>query len=252
MKEKNYGTLRLRVFDKREDMGRAAATSAAATLRRLLAAKDEVNAVFAAAPSQNEALQVLVAEPGIDWTRVNGFHMDEYVGLPMGHPQSFGAFLTRALFSRLPFKSAYLMDGMAEPAVECGRYAALLRTHPADLVILGIGDNAHIAFNDPPVADFNDPLLVKPVVLDDACRNQQVNDGCFPDFASVPEQAITLTVPALLAAENIVCIVPGVRKAQALRDALTGPIEVACPASILRQSAGVEMYADAEAASLLE
>lgn len=252
MKEQNYGTVRLRVLGNREDMGRAAAASAAAALRRLLAAKDEVNAIFAAAPSQNEALQCLMAEPDIDWKRVNGFHMDEYVGLPLGHPQSFNAFLTRALFSRLPFKSVNLMNGMAEPAAECERYAALLRAHPADLIIMGIGENGHIAFNDPPVADFHDPSLVKLVELDDACRQQQVNDGCFPDFAAVPQRAITLTVPALVAAENIVCIVPGIRKAQALRDALTGPKDIACPASILRQSPGVEMFADAEAASLLE
>ena len=185
--------LRVRVFDGREAMGACAGMEAAKSIRELLSFKPEINIIFAAAPSQNETLATLCAGEGIDWSRVNAFHMDEYVGLNPDHPAGFRNFLRRAVFDRIPFKSVHLLDGNASDPPEAARaYAAQLRKHPPDICLMGIGENGHIAFNDPPVADFNDPVLVKVVNLEERCRLQQVHDGCFESLTRFPRRRFRL------------------------------------------------------------
>jgi glucosamine-6-phosphate deaminase len=245
MRRNQYGKAVLKVYESRDEMGRQAARDVAECLRRMLTDREEVNVVFAAAPSQKEMLAALIVEPDIAWSRVNAFHMDEYLGLPVGNQRSFSGFLINAIFGKLPFKTINMMNGEMGAQEECARYAALLQRNPPDLVCMGIGENGHIAFNDPPVANFKDPVLVKVVMLEDACRRQQVNDGCFAALADVPIAAITMTIPALFQAKDIFCVVPGERKAWALDAAMTGPVDESCPASILRKHDGVRIYADA-------
>ena len=189
----------------------------------------------------------------IAWANVTVFHMDEYVGVRAEHPQSFRHFLRTHLLDHIDApRAVYLIQAERDPMHEIARYSHLLAEKPIDLVCLGIGENGHIAFNDPPVADFNDPELIKVVELDEACRRQQVNDGCFPDFEAVPAQALTLTVPALVGAREVSCVVPGERKAQAVRDTLLGPISRECPSSILRRHAHAVLHLEPASASLLE
>lgn len=252
MTERKYGEVVLRVYGTRSEMGKAAAAEAGIVMRRMLSEKDEISCIFAAAPSQNEFLDSLIEEDGIDWTRVNAYHMDEYVGLGLEDEPAFSHFLTEAIFSKVPFKSINLINGKAESAeAEAERYSGLLNAIDVDITFMGIGENGHIAFNDPAFADFNDSKTVKIVELDDVCRMQQVHDGCFPSFDDVPKKAMTVTIPKLVSARKIFCIVPTDKKAEAVRNALTGPVATSCPASILRTVPGVSMYIDAAAASLL-
>lgn len=204
--------------------------------------------IFAAAPSQNEFLASLIDEPGLDWSRVTAFHMDEYLGLPADAPQRFGNFLRARLFNRVHPGVVHFIDSASETAAECARYGALLRAAPIDIVCLGIGENGHIAFNDPPVADFDDPDMVKPVELDLPCKEQQVHDGCFATIADVPNHALTLTIPMLLSGAYLSCVVPGTAKRRAIRDTLHGPITTACPASILRRHPACVLYLDRDSA----
>ena len=254
MKSFSVDQLKVEIHDTRAEMGKAAAALAAKDLRALLSEKEEVNVIFAAAPSQNETLAALALESGIDWTRVNAFHMDEYVGLRAGHPARFSQYLGDHIFSLLPFRRVFLIGEMGlSPEAECERYAALLREYPTDLVCLGIGENGHIAFNDPGVADFNDPCLVKLAALDDVCRQQQVNDGCFAALCDVPTHAVTLTIPALLRAKHLVCSVPAKTKAWAVRETLlTDRLDEHCPATAMRHHGGAVLFCDADSASLLE
>lgn len=252
MTERKYGEVVLRVYGTRSEMGKAAAAEAGIVMRRMLSDKDEISCIFAAAPSQNEFLASLIEEDGIDWTRVNAYHMDEYVGLGLEDEPAFSHFLTEAIFSKVPFKSINLINGKAESAeAEAERYSGLLNAIDVDITFMGIGENGHIAFNDPAFADFNDSKTVKIVELDDVCRMQQVHDGCFPSFDDVPKKAMTVTIPKLVSARKIFCIVPTDKKAEAVRNALTGPVATSCPASILRTVPGVSMYIDAASASLL-
>lgn len=245
-------SLCVRVFDTRQEMGAVAAREAADTLRAVLAAKASVSVVFAAAPSQNEFLAALCEAPGIDWSRVHAFHMDEYIGLPADAPQLFARFLKERLFDRLPFGRVSLLDGTAvDPHAECVRYAALLAADPPDIVCLGIGENGHIAFNDPPDARFEDPQAVRIVMLDETCRSQQVHDGCFATLAQVPTHAITLTVPALVEASALFCMVPAATKAAAVRATLEGPVTEGVPATILRRHPAAVLYLDRDSASQL-
>ncbi len=244
--------LEVRVFPTLEEMGEAAARDAADAICGMLSVRREVNMIFAAAPSQEEFLGRLVADRRIDWSGVNAFHMDEYIGLDPGAPQSFGNFLRQRIFGKVPFRSVNYIDPQAgDPEEECLRYAALLRKYPVDIVCLGIGENGHIAFNDPGVADFNDPKDVKVVELDPICRQQQVNEKCFDTLQQVPARAITVTVPALLRAEKMFCIVPFANKAKAVRDAVEGPVSEKCPASVLRTRDNVTLYIDSDSASEL-
>jgi len=205
-----------------------------------------VRMIFAAAPSQVDTLAALRSAPGIDWSRVTAFHMDEYIGLAPDAPQRFARWLDDHIFLHLPFRAVHRI--VPEPDAEraASEYADLLRAGPIDIVCLGIGVNGHIAFNDPPVADFDDPLDVKIVKLDRACRQQQVDDDCFETVADVPEQAITFTVPQLMRGQKLFCVVPGSSKRNAVRDALHGPIATSCPASILRTHPDCALYIDPE------
>ncbi|MEK8126699.1 glucosamine-6-phosphate deaminase [Paenibacillus filicis] len=238
--------LRVNVYEDRRAMGAAAAAQVGARLRELLASKGQVRMVFAAAPSQDELYQGLVQERGIDWSRITAFHMDEYIGLSESAPQRFGNYLNDRLFSLVQPGRVELLDSTGSIEEECARYSAMLREGPIDIVCLGIGENGHIAFNDPPVADFEDPRLVKAVELDRACRQQQVNDGCFPELEAVPTHAITLTIPALMSGEQLYGIVPGVKKRHAVQQTVHGPITTACPASILRTHPRATMYLDTD------
>lgn len=242
--------LHVMVFDTREAMGRMAGEQAAARIRELLAEKEEINIIFAAAPSQNETLETLVSAEGIDWTRVNAFHMDEYVGLDAAHPTGFRNYLKRTVFDRLPLGSVNLINGNAEnPEEEARRYGQLLAEHPADICLLGVGENGHLAFNDPPVADFNDPVFAKVVKLEEKCRLQQVHDGCFEEIGQVPGYAITVTIPGLTAARSMFCSVPAATKAEAVRDMLNGQVSERCPASILTTHPDAALYLDRDSAS---
>ena len=243
--------LAVKVFENRKLMGKAAATDVADCIKQMHSEKKEINMIFAAAPSQNEFLEEL-AESGVEWERINAFHMDEYIGLPLDAEQRFGTFLKERIFGRVPFKSVHYINGQAQPEKECDRYSLLLKQYPVDIVCLGIGENGHIAFNDPHVAKFDDPELVKVVALDEKCRMQQVHDGCFRSIELVPTQAISLTIPALVAAKYMFCIVPASTKAQAVYDTIYGEISESCPASILRTKANAVLYLDSDSAALLE
>ena len=234
------------IFSSRREMGLAAGNAAADFLRRTLFEQEIVRTIFAAAPSQNEMLAALCDAEGIDWNRVTAFHMDEYIGLAADAPQRFAAFLTERLFDRLPFREVHLIEPEGVEPIK--GYEQLLKAAPIDLVCLGIGENGHIAFNDPPVADFADPVWVKVVDLDDACRRQQVNDGCFPTFDDVPKQAITLTIPALFSGKRLICTVPGPTKRQAVVRTLNDPISTDCPATILRSHPACTLFLDHESA----
>jgi glucosamine-6-phosphate deaminase len=244
--------LAVRVYADRAAMGAAAGADVVAALRERLARQERVRMIFAAAPSQNETLAALGAAADIDWSRVTALHMDEYLGLPAGAPERFGSYLREHLFDRVqPGEVAFIApqeiadDDDAAAEAECARYAALVRAAPVDIVCLGIGENGHIAFNDPPVANFADPRIIKPVELDAACRQQQVNDGCFPKLAAVPRRALTLTIPALYSGAQLFCSVPGPTKRAAVRATLTGAIATTCPASILRRHPACTLYTDA-------
>lgn len=252
MKQFYADALRVQIYNTRKEMGAAAAADIKNCIRSLLSQKEQINMIFAAAPSQNEVLAALANDKEIPWHQINAYHMDEYIGLPADAPQGFGNFMRTHLFDLVPFSSVNCIDSTATDAeVECARYAKLLVENPADIVVMGIGENGHIAFNDPPVADFNDPKMVKPVELDQICRNQQVNDGCFTSIDLVPTHAITLTVPALVAAPHLFCIVPAPTKAKSVKETVCGTIDEHCPATILRQRKGAVLYLESESAALL-
>ena len=245
--------LRVNVFVSRREMGVAAARDVVEKVLELLKSKDAVNMIFAAAPSQNEFLEALCQDQSIDWGRVNAFHMDEYIGLPKDASQRFGNFLKTRLFDRLPFGAVHYLDGhAADPAAECARYEALLRAMPPDVVCMGIGENTHIAFNDPHVADFKDRHLVKVVDLDGPCRQQQVNDGCFAALDLVPTHALTLTVPALVQGAYIFCMVPGEKKAAAVCHTLYELVSEHYPSTILRTHPHATLYLDADSATRIK
>jgi len=248
MKTMKKDLLTVNAYDTRKEMGDAAAKDIKAAILSLLEQKKELRMIFAAAPSQNEVLAALAYDKEIPWERVNAFHMDEYIGLSADAPQGFGNFLREHIFGIAPFKSVSYIDVSAKDAeAECRRYASLLAEAPIDIVVMGIGENGHIAFNDPPVADFNDPFAVKPVALDEVCRNQQVNDGCFAKLDDVPKTAITLTVPTLFHGGKLFCIVPAPTKAEAIKHMINDDITTACPATILRRHDDTKLYVDADA-----
>ncbi len=236
----------------RASMGKAAADHVEQCILEVLKTKETANIIFAAAPSQNEFLESLTQSSNIDWQRVIGLHMDEYFSLPPGAEQLFGVYLAKHLFSKVPFRQVYYLGGQARNIEEeCRRYSTVLTDHPADIVCMGIGENGHIAFNDPAVADFYDPKLVKVAVLDEICRQQQVNDGCFRTLSDVPAQALTLTIPALMSAQFLSVVVPSRRKANAVFHALTGRVTTEVPASILQTHPHARIFLDTESGSLL-
>ncbi len=242
--------LDVNIYPTREEMGKAAADYSAAIIKKILSEKESLRAVFAAAPSQNEFLENILLRDDIEWNRIHAFHMDEYSGISPDSPQSFANWLKNKIFSKKPFASvSYIDTYQKDPDEVCSEYEKLLKEAPIDIVFMGIGENGHIAFNDPPVADFNDPKWVKTVELEEKCKVQQVFDGCFPTVADVPNDAITLTIPALLSADYLSVVVPGIRKSDAVRDTIYGEISTKCPASILRTHKNAKMFLDFDAAN---
>lgn len=245
-------SLLVKVYENRKLMGIAAAEETIQTLNMLLSKKNTVNIIFAAAPSQNEFLAELSSTNSVEWNRVNAFHMDEYIGLGNNAPQGFGNFLNEKLFSKVNFKNVYLLNGQSEDIdKECKRYEKLLRQNKIDITCCGIGENSHLAFNDPDIALFNDLKLVKKVELDYKCRNQQVNDGCFESIDEVPKYAITLTIPALVSAQYVFCIVPAKSKAFAVSETINAEVTQEVPSSILRKHDNATLYLDNNSSSLL-
>lgn len=252
MIELNAEKLRVKIFDTREEMGEYAACEAEAYLNGLLKTKKELNCVFAAAPSQNDILASLVKKD-ICWEKINAYHMDEYVGLKKEDPESFGRYLSDHIFSLVPFKSVNYIAADSSWSAEkiCSEYCKKLTGVEIDAVFMGIGENGHIAFNDPQVADFNDSQIAKIVELDDICRMQQVHDGCFPTFDDVPKQAITLTVPTMMSAGRLFNVVPTRFKAEAVKETIYGKISEACPATICRTHPDATLYLDRDSAELI-
>jgi len=244
--------LMVEIYPDRAAMGEVAARDVAAGMKEIIARQGKVTMVFAAAPSQNEFLTTLTRDGDIGWDKVVAFHLDEYVGLPAEAPQGFGNFLRRNLFNKVRPRVVHFMNGNTpDLGQECRRYSDALAANPLDIACIGIGENGHLAFNDPPVADFSDPKTVKVVELDETCRMQQVNDGCFAHIDDVPRKALTMTIPAILSAKRVYCMVPGPSKAHAVQDTIRGPISTLCPASILRRCVRTTLYLDRESAKLI-
>ena len=247
----NKDSLTIKIFESRTAMGSDAANLVSERISELLKTKQFVNMIFAAAPSQNDFLEELINKD-IEWSRINAFHMDEYVGLDANAPQGFGNFLKDRLFKKVSFRSVQYLNGNADNLeAECDRYANLLGLQPADIVCMGIGENTHLAFNDPHVADFNDPRTVKIVDLDIECRQQQVNDGCFSTIDEVPAYALTLTVPALVKADYVYCMVPGGKKAKAVYHTLNDSITEKYPSTILRKHPNAILFIDEKSSMLI-
>jgi glucosamine-6-phosphate deaminase len=252
IKERRFDALTVRAAESTSEMARDAAEDAAAIVRAAVGERGEANIMLATGNSQLVFLDALMQLPGIAWDRVRAFHMDEYVGLPPSHPASFQRYMRERVAARAPFLDFHYLTGdVPDPQAEADRYAALLRAHPLDLCCAGVGENGHLAFNDPPVADFDDPLDVKIVALEPVSRRQQVGEGHFASIDDVPTHAMTVTVPALLRAGRALVIVPEARKADPVHDTLYGPVSTACPASVLRRHANATLFLDDASAARL-
>jgi glucosamine-6-phosphate deaminase len=239
------GTLAIYACESARDLGLAAAHHAAIRIRASLREHSVVPIVFATGASQLETLRALAAIPDLPWNRVIGFHLDEYAGMSSDHPASFRRYLRRELTERVPIREFHFLEGQApDLEVECTRYEQLLRATPPRLCLLGIGENGHLAFNDPPVARFHDERDVRVVTLDHACRQQQVNEGWFPSLDDVPERAVTMTIPAIMRIPELVLSVPGERKARIVQRTIFEDISPRCPATILRTHNNARMYVD--------
>lgn len=251
IRELTIDQLPVSIYRTNDELGAAAAVEAAGVINAALHVGNEANVILATGNSQLTFLAALL-QSDIDWARVNIFHMDEYLGIDPNHPASFPNFLRKHLLAYVKPKAFYPVSGRVE-SVEgaCAEYARLLRAHPADLCALGYGENGHLAFNDPPFADFGDPVWVKTIKLAEASRRQQVGEGHFATLDDVPTHAITLTIPALLAAKRVLAIVPEARKADAVQRALQMPISEDCPGSILRRAPHAHLFLDQESASKL-
>lgn len=251
IKEIKKDNLSIKILEDRKLLGAVAAEAVSKRISALLREQPFVNVIFAAAPSQNEFLSSLSGKD-IDWSAINAFHMDEYIGLDAGAPQGFGNFLKSRLFGLLPFRSVNYMNGNAASVnAECARYENLLKDFPPDIVCMGIGENTHLAFNDPHVADFKDKRAVKIVNLDQTCRQQQVNDDCFSSIDAVPKYAMTITIPTLFSGRYLFCMVPGERKAWAVQDTVTQEISEQYPSTILRRHGNACMFTDTESSVFL-
>lgn len=244
--------LNVYVYDSRPRMGAAAADVVAGEIRGLIESRGRAVGIFASAPSQNEFLAALVETPAIDWSRVVGFHLDEYLGMDDRAPQSFRRFLIDRLVSKVALSEFHGLRGdMEDGAAESERYSELLAANPPDFAVLGIGENGHLAFIDPPFCDFDDPQRVKVVELDEVCRAQQVNDGAFATIDDVPRHALSLTIPTIMARPRLFAIVPGPAKREAIKSTIEGPVATTCPASILRRHPDAHLFIDRDSASLL-
>src|SRR5690348_12577126 len=246
------GELNVYVYESRPEMGEAAAAVIAAEIRRAIHDRGKASIILASAPSQNEFLASLAAAPDIDWSRVTAFHLDEYLGMDDRAPQSFRRFLIDRLVNKVPLGQFHGLRGDApDGAAEAKRYAELLQQNPPDFAVLGIGENGHLAFIDPPFCNFEDPEAVKVVELDEICRQQQVHDGAFESLELVPRRALSLTIPTIMARPKLFAIVPGLAKQQAIKATVEGPIATSCPASILRTHKDAHLFIDRDSAALL-
>jgi len=244
--------LRVHQFATRSDMGAKAAENAAQEILELLRNKPKVVLMFASAPSQAEFLEGLAADKRIDWSRIVAVHLDEYMNFDPAAPQGFARFLLDRIFLKVSPGECLLMQcGCTDTEQERLRYEQVLQENPIDIAFIGIGENGHIAFNEPKECNFNDPMLVREVTLDLKSRQQQVNDGCFKTLEEVPKTALTATVPAIMGAKRILCMVPAASKAKAVYDALNTDIGEHCPATVLRKHPNVDLYLDADSAALL-
>ncbi|MCH6258708.1 glucosamine-6-phosphate deaminase [Puniceicoccaceae bacterium K14] len=247
------GQLTASVFFNRQELGKAAALHILKYLKNLQNEQNEIRMVVGSAPSQDEFFENLTSVPEskqIDWSKIIVFHMDEYVGLSANHPQSFRTYQFKHFVNKVQLKDFHPIKGEAsDPEKECIRISTLLSEAPIDLVCAGIGENGHLAFNDPPVADFDDPKWAKIVELDRKCRQQQVNDGCFATIEEVPKQAITLTLKVFSQANKLICVVPGRTKAEAVKATLYGPISTACPATLTREHPNARLFLDPDSAA---
>jgi glucosamine-6-phosphate deaminase len=244
--------LEYQVFDSRGELAASAAMRAAELIRTAVQTRGHARVVVATGNSQIDFIAELTAMPDVPWPAVHIFHMDEYVGMNDNHPASFRKWIRERVVEKVrPASAEYLIGDAPDVPAECERYTRLLLAAPIDLAFVGIGENGHIAFNDPHVADFNDPKTVKVVDLDEACRKQQVGEGHFRSTDEVPREALSMTCPALMRAEHLVCSVPDARKAKAVAATIHGPLGEACPASLLRTHPDARLYLDRESASLL-
>lgn len=251
MKKFNKDNLTVKIYLNKHEIGEAAAIYVAETLNNEIAEKGFANLILATGASQFSFLEHLQKQE-IDWKKITVFHLDEYKGMPVTHPASFRKYLKERILDKVQSKKVYYLEGDAEDIdAEVARYEDLLKKHPIDIACIGIGENGHIAFNDPPVADFNDPRLVKVVELDEACRKQQLGEGWFPTFDDVPTHALSLTIPAIMGCKRISCVVPDERKAEAVYNALHAEISTVCPATILRKHEDTVLFLDEGAASKL-
>lgn len=247
-----FGKQTARVFNTIEEMGEAAAQAAAAVILDVLSQKDTARIMIGTGNSQEATINALVHRTDLDWSRIEVFHMDEYIGISADHPASFRKWLrTRVADVAKPAAMHYIEGDAPDIDKEIRRYTELLLADELDMTFVGFGENGHIAFNDPHVADFQDPATLKRVDLDEACRLQQVGEGHFPDLGSVPTHALTVTCSGLFRANNWIVVVPEKRKAQAVHDALTGPVSTDCPGSLARTHPAARLFLDREAASLL-
>lgn len=244
--------MQVHVSESKSEMGAAAAAAGAQKIRDAIRDRGAANIIVATGASQFEMMSSLVAERDIDWNKVTGFHLDEYVGLALQHPASFRLYLWQRFVSQLPvpLRAFHFLDGEGDCQAECSRVGKILQSHPIDVAFVGIGENGHLAFNDPP-ADFETDAPYLVVELDDACRQQQLGEGWFPTFDDVPRQAISMSVKQILKSNAIVCTVPDERKAEAVRNSIEGPVTSDVPASILQQHSATTLYLDRAAASLL-
>jgi len=239
------------IFESKAEMGAAAATAGRERLQSALSEKGEAAFIVATGASQFEMLDSLRAEP-LDWSRMTGFHLDEYIGLPIAHDASFRKYLWQRFVSKLPLplNGFHFLDGEGDPDETCDRVGRLIEETPIDVAFVGIGENGHLAFNDPP-ADFETETPYLVVELDEACRRQQLGEGWFPDFDSVPRKAISMSVQQIMKSKTIICSVPDRRKAEAVKNALHGPVRPDVPASILQNHPDCHFFLDTESASLL-
>lgn len=242
--------MKIKVLTDKESLGRAAADHAARSLRRVIRDQGNARIIAATGVSQFEFLDALTSEPEIDWGRVEVFHLDEYVGLPITHPASFRKYLFERLIHKTGITRYHLLDGDGDPQSSIRQIGSKLQSKPVDIAFAGIGENGHLAFNDPP-ADFKteEPYLI--VDLDDACRQQQVNEGWFAKLTDVPKRAISMSVRAILRAKEIIVVVPDTRKALAVKGCLEGEVSPMVPASILRNHSNATIYLDTDSAALL-
>ncbi len=246
LKEFSVDCLNVCVYENRCEMGKAAAKQFYQAVKTKLKEKSQLNIIFAAAPSQNDFLESLKEYEDIEWDKINVFHMDEYVGLSINEKQSFAGYVKKMVVDNFNINEFHPINGAnVDTDGECERYAKLLKENKIDIVCCGIGENGHLAFNDPGVAKFNDKKLVKVIELDEVCRNQQVHDGCFATINDVPKNAITLTLPALMSADEIICVVPCKTKAEAVYNVVNGAVRETCPASILKTHKNANLYCDA-------